>query len=133
MTVEAKLARLLTEHEAAFTAGRDQGVQNGDTATLYRVFDVPDPDTGKSLGEARLTVVRFKVYSVNDKFCLGRVTDTVPKRDTFGLGARELVALTEGATTPVNEPNLVSLTPTAPRVPVRRGDRVAISRPAPAS
>ncbi len=73
MSVEAKLARVITEHDAAFSAGSEQGVRVGDTAVLYRVYDVPDPDGRGSLGEARLTLVRFRIYSIEPKFSLGRV------------------------------------------------------------
>src|SRR5689334_6094688 len=93
----AKVARLLTDYVVAITAGEGSGIGRGDEVTVYREFDVPDPSTRESLGTARMTVVRLRVFDVDEKFSLGRTFESVPSQrgifipSTLGMGERDRV------------------------------------------
>jgi len=94
------VARVLDNYIVALNAGSDDGVKTGDVATVYRAFDVKDPDTGDTLGTARLTIVRLTVYEVQAKFALGRTfesvaTDETPTIATFLTPTRQRVQVSD--------------------------------------
>ena len=76
MTVEAKVAQILTTLTLAITAGSGQGVKVGDTAVVSSRVEVHDPDTGEVLGDVPVAKVRAKVTSVQARICVAKVTDT---------------------------------------------------------
>lgn len=98
MAREGKVAKVLTGRDVALSGGKDIGVQTGDIAVVYRVHDVPDPDKGvESLGEARLNLVRLRIFQVGDRFSVGRTDDSV-RAGSFPesiLQSREHVKVTD--------------------------------------
>lgn len=70
-----KVADVPTSNNLAIAAGRDKGVEKDDVVVLNRVVIVKDPDTSEVLGEVNYPKVRLKVYLVDERFCVARVTD----------------------------------------------------------
>jgi len=84
MVVEAKVAAIISNREAAFNVGSDSGVEVGHNATIYRVIDVEDPDTGAPLGSVRRPRVRFTITHVQDSLSVGRVLGVVTRPEPQG-------------------------------------------------
>jgi hypothetical protein len=106
MTSTGKVARLLTDREVALTRGAADGVSEGMIATVFREFDVVDPDTYDKLGVAKLRLVHLKVVDVQEHMCVGRTIDSMPKNPYAPLfsqyaamfGDRVAVRVTEKST-----------------------------------
>ena len=85
MSIEALVAKVIPDRQVAFTAGSEQGVLEGDIATVYRDEVVKHPETGETLGGFRLPAVRFRINFVADKFSVGQ---------TYELATQEGAGLT---------------------------------------
>jgi hypothetical protein len=77
ITITAKVAQIVSPREVAFNVGIDDGVNKGDSVTLYRTVEITDPDSGEFLGSVRVPRLNLRISLVNEKFCVGSVTDTV--------------------------------------------------------
>ena len=102
MSIEAKVAAVLSTREVALSAGEDAGVKEGDIATLYKTIDVTHPDTGELLGSVRRSRVRFVVTEVEPRMSIGRALGSVERPDTL---------LTFGSASRDKEPVLVTANP----------------------
>jgi len=79
-SVDGKVANILTEYEIAANIGAEHGVRVGDTARIFKVVSVTDPDTGEVLGNARVFGARFAIHNVQAKFSLMRMADFITPR-----------------------------------------------------
>lgn len=82
MTIEAKLAQVLTNVTAAINVGSDDGVNIGDVAVIANLIEVTDPVTQEVLGSVAVDRVRTKVISVQERVSVVKVTDTYKKSDS---------------------------------------------------
>jgi hypothetical protein len=53
VSIEARVATVLSKREVAFNVGTDRGVQEDDLATVIRMLEVTDPESEGSLGFVR--------------------------------------------------------------------------------
>ena len=92
MIIRAKVATVLSEHEAAINAGTIRGVAVGDFARLVRrttIFD-PDDETNE-LGEVTTSIITLRVTSVTTTFCVASTFEPNRARGIFsGLGTFDL-------------------------------------------
>jgi hypothetical protein len=82
MTVEARVARIVTSFEIAVTAGAEEGVGVGWNGTVWRDISVSDPDTNEPLGFVRRPIANVVVNEVQDRLCVAESVDEV---ETEGL------------------------------------------------
>jgi len=75
VTIQAKIARVINEKEIAFNKGLNDGVAEGDIATVRETLEVLDPDSGEVLGSVSVVKVRLDIFLVMEKISVGRVTD----------------------------------------------------------
>lgn len=81
VVAEAKVAAVTAESQIAINAGTENGVQVGDEVILYRRVNVPDPDSGVSLGSAIYPKLHLKVNMVMPKFSVAVVVDRFNRSD----------------------------------------------------
>lgn len=75
MSVEGKVAKILTNNEIVINRGRGDGVRPG---MLFEVFapdgeEVWDPDTGETLGTVEDVKARAEVTEVKDRLAVARL------------------------------------------------------------
>jgi hypothetical protein len=100
MTIRAKVAKVISEYEAALTAGSEQGVKPGDIATIFREIEVTDPDSGEPLGTVERPAVRLEIIEVRPKMSVGQTYETVAQKegdifDVFFRQGTQRIRLTE--------------------------------------
>ena len=83
--IDAKVASVLSRRDVAFNAGSDQGVREGDIATVVQETEIADPETEESLGVIRRAAVRLRIYEVQPKLSVGRTYESVQPASTFGV------------------------------------------------
>jgi Flagellar assembly protein T, C-terminal domain len=83
---EAMVASVLSRRDVAFNAGSNQGVQEGDIATVVKEAEIKDPETAESLGVVRRASVRLRIYEVQPKFSVGRTYESAQAQTQGSLG-----------------------------------------------
>ena len=89
MTVEGKVAKILSKGEIVLNRGRLHGVRTG---MLFEIFapegeEVWDPDTGETLGTVEDVKARAEVTEVKEKLAVARVFDDASSHfGVAGLG-----------------------------------------------
>lgn len=117
--VSGKVATVIRDDQLAVNVGKGDGVEVGDTMTLYDAIKVNDPDTKKQLGTVRVPRLAFTVTLVTDTFCVGKVTTRIRPRDGNVLAA---------ATAPLVKLTSDPLDVDARTVGVEVGEEVVIRR-----
>ncbi len=84
MSIDARVATVLSRRDVAFNAGSDQGVEEGDIATVVQQTEVTDPETRESLGLVRRAAVRLRIIEVQPKLSVGRTYETIRPQSAFG-------------------------------------------------
>jgi len=79
--VEAKVATVLSDYEVALTAGRGEGVEEGQKVVISRRVDVTDPDTNEPLGSVLVPKLRMEIRSVQGKLSVAHVVERAPSHD----------------------------------------------------
>ncbi len=82
MSIDARIAEVISATDVAFNAGLESGVTIGSIATIFRETQVNDPDSGEPLGIVRRPAVRFKINEVHQRFSVGTTTDHVRRADS---------------------------------------------------
>jgi len=101
VTIDGKVATILSDHEVAFNVGSDKGVRSGGIATVSRVVEIRDPDTRDKLGEVLVPKMRFKITIVEPLMSVGQSYESVSRepQDPFstvlGRNPRVLRRVTE--------------------------------------
>ena len=77
MTVEGKVAKILSKGEIVLNRGRSHGVRTG---MLFEIFapegeEVWDPDTGETLGTVEDVKAKAEVTEVKERLAIARVFD----------------------------------------------------------
>lgn len=80
--IEARVAEVIDSSRIALNAGSDQGVTEGDEATLWRTITIKDPTTGDELGSARVSTLKVRVTFVKPRFC---IASTVTQSTAFAV------------------------------------------------
>ena len=75
ISVDAKVAALVTDTQLAFNVGAKMGIEPGNAVAIVRDVHVDDPDTKSRLGTVRLVRLKLEVNYVQDNLCVARVTD----------------------------------------------------------
>lgn len=75
---KGKVAAILSDRTIAINRGTAEGVSVGDTAQLFRVAQIKDPDTGEVLGSVRMISATFTVNHVQEKLCTANTADLMP-------------------------------------------------------
>jgi hypothetical protein len=75
VTVEGKVAKILSHREIVINRGKQSGVKKG---MRFEIFDpegeeVWDPDTGETLGRVEDIKARAEVTEVRDRFSVARI------------------------------------------------------------
>jgi hypothetical protein len=120
MTVEAKVANVISDEEVAFSAGRNQGVAREDVATIYRRIQVPDPDGGGILGYVSRPLLSLLIIEVQDNLSVGRVIQPPTIASVFNMIAPSPRTRVTESTGKESDAHLIV---------VRKGQRVAIVKP----
>jgi hypothetical protein len=119
-SLDAHVIQLINEYEVAFSLGSAGGVRLGDGAEVFELHEIAD---GKEvLGTYRRRIARFRIIAVEERFSIGRITDTVVKSGMQAIiGAafeeRALLSLTDQRTLANDR-----------RVFIRNGALVSITR-----
>lgn len=71
MTISGRVAQVISPFEVAFNIGSNDGVREGDIATLYRVITVEDPESKEPLGKVRRPTIRFRIIEVQPQLSVG--------------------------------------------------------------
>ncbi len=87
MTVEGKVAKILSKGEIVLNRGRSHGVRTG---MLFEVFapegeEVWDPDTGETLGTVEDVKAKAEVTEVKERLAIARVFDANSPFGTAGI------------------------------------------------
>ena len=89
-----KIARVTSDREVIINLGSDHGVTESDHfRVMAEAIDVPDPDTGESLGQVSSVKVVVRVDEVAERFAIARtfrtrrvkVSDAQPGNENVGL------------------------------------------------
>ena len=99
MSVEAKVAALISEFEIAINVGSRQGVQTDDVAVLLRTVEVTDPDTGTVIGTVTRPKLRLRVIEVQPDMAVAKSIEPASAIEhvTFA-GGRSVARRTKGVT-----------------------------------
>jgi hypothetical protein len=107
VTIDGKVATVLSDHEVAFNVGSEKGVHSGVIATVSRVVEVRDPDTRKKLGEVLVPKMRFRITIVEPLMSVGQSYESVsrelPQDAVSTLLSRYPRVLRRVTTDPANE------------------------------
>lgn len=88
-----KVARVNSDRELIINRGLNDGVEVGTHFYIKgESIDVPDPDTGESLGEVSPIKIVVRAEEVSERFCIARtfrsrrvkVRDAIPGNDALG-------------------------------------------------
>jgi hypothetical protein len=90
--LQGKVAKLLNERELAISIGESDGVRIG---MKFKVLsdapvEIPDPETGESLGMVDREKVRVEAIEVQEKFTVCRTYET---RHIPGIGSMSALSL----------------------------------------
>ncbi len=120
MSIEAKVATILSSYEAALSKGTSDGVQIGDVATIYELVTITDPDTGEPLGAVKKPRLKMEITDAQEKFSVAK--------------SAEFYSIRRGGT-PTRRRKRISSDPDQPptvsTVLVIEGDTVVIDSPSP--
>lgn len=75
MELWAKVASVISPTQIAINVGSNKGISIKHSATIFRDVEIKDPDGGAFLGSVKVPILRLRVNTVQDKFCLATVTD----------------------------------------------------------
>ncbi|MET8370567.1 FlgT C-terminal domain-containing protein [Micromonospora profundi] len=101
--IEAKVARVISDHQLAINAGGSQGVREGDAVALYRTVDVKDPDSGDILGSVKVKHLSLEVAFVEPKFCVATVIERQPSDRPNAIFIQSMMPLKRITSTPVRQ------------------------------
>lgn len=123
-TLEAKIARIVSDDEVAVNVGETDGVTVGCTALIPREIEIRDPDTKEILGTVWRPLLRLEVVQVLEKLSVAQTVDPVehPQAGTLGWRATLFAQETKQVT---SDPALSD----DRRVLVKPGDRILITIP----
>jgi len=79
MTINGKVAGIVSPTLVAINVGARDGVKVDDKVRVYRQVDVKDPDSKEELGSVVLTKVNLKITFVDDRFSVGETVDNVSR------------------------------------------------------
>ena len=90
MSIEARIAQVISIFDVALNAGSDAGVVVNAVATIFRDVEVNDPESGEPLGVVRRPLLHFKVAEVQPKFCVATTIGAVRRTDDDNMFANVL-------------------------------------------
>jgi hypothetical protein len=76
--IHAHVANVISGSEIAVNAGMNQGVDVGDTVTVWRTVEITDPISGDILGSVNKARIQLRVTMVADLYCLAEVEVAAP-------------------------------------------------------
>src|SRR3989442_1094815 len=89
MSIEAKVAAILSPTSVVINAGSNRGVEKDAIATVVQDVRIPDPDDPSVvLGTVRQAAIRLRVYHIQEKLSIATPFETVA--DLSGKGAVDL-------------------------------------------
>ena len=96
--VEAKVAKILDEYRVALNKGSGDGVVRGASATLWRIVEIPDPDTQEILDTIRLDAAKFEIVGVTPTVSIAAIPQSSGLA-IFGFARPSRRITTSGAST----------------------------------
>ncbi|HYS34135.1 MAG TPA: FlgT C-terminal domain-containing protein [Pseudonocardiaceae bacterium] len=100
MSLEAKIADLLSETSLVLNVGSSRGVKQGNRVIVWEDRSISDPETGEPLGTVRVTLATAAVIEVQEKLCVAESVreKLTANRIIFGESARPMYRFTTGPT-----------------------------------
>jgi hypothetical protein len=83
--VRAKVAAIIDSSMVAFNVGSNKGVSSGDLVRLWRIIDIPDPDSKKPLGRINVAKLKLVVNHVQENLCVAYVDDAIESVSGSGI------------------------------------------------
>ena len=85
MAIEGRVARILSDEGVVLNRGSSHGVREGTRFVIFtELDDVPDPETGGSLGKLELVKARVVATHVQEKMCICSPEQAEARREDEG-------------------------------------------------